>query len=153
MWILAATVGGGCRRTHIDSVGRYHSSIAYGLVTAHATADGGRALAVVGVIGPDSDATPICRSWSYGIREQADLIWAWPGDYQMSARVSPVGHPDFFISGRVTVEDSKCYLPAMTCDSRKEKANACRLVLEPRKCAGIWFPARSINLRRRCEPR
>ena len=151
--MIAVAIGAGCTSTKIVWVGRFVSSSTHGTVTAR-VADGARELRVVGFTGPDSDATPTCKSWSYDIGEHADLIWPWPGDYRMRARVSRVGHPDFVISGRVTVENWKCYLPAMTCDSPIPNASSCRLILEPRECRGIWFPDKrypSSSPTRRCE--
>jgi hypothetical protein len=153
VWIVAVAIGAGCTTTRIVWVGRYIASHTHGTVTAGAD-DGARQLRVVGVTGPDSDATPTCKSWSYDIGEHADLIWPWPGDYRMRARVSRIGHPDFFISGRVTVENWKCYLPAMACDNPIPNATSCRLILEPRKCQGIWFPDKRYPASypaRRCE--
>ena len=155
MWIIAAAVGAGCKYTNTVFVGRYISSITGGSVLVRA-ADGTRALAVVGVTGPDSDATSVCKSWNYRIAEDRDVMWAWPGGYQMTARVARVGYSDSFISGRVTVEEGKCYRPAMSCDGPVWEAASCRLTLEPKTCEAVWFPQARYPASyppRRCEPR
>ena len=151
--MIAAAIGAGCTRTDIVMVGRYKPN-PYGGNVAARVADAARALVVVGVTGPDSDATPTCKDWSYSIGAHAERIYAYPGGYRMSARVSRVGQPDFVISGRVAVEDGRCYLPAMTCEGPIQNARSCRLILERETCPTVWFPRMKYpdsHPTRRCE--
>jgi hypothetical protein len=132
VWSVAAVVGAGCVHMRTYVVGRRVGSDDFALVTARAASG---EVAVVGATGPDSDATATCSSLSYRIGNDATHLHMWPGTYRIDASVSRTeGRPKFFITGRITVEPGKCYVPAMTCDGLVRDAATCRLAVTATEC-------------------